>query len=365
MNRFSLIVTVALSFLSQPAAAVNLQATPANFVSVMYSAHGGDTVTVSGVFGRASLYDANYSSPVTVDATAATFTDTLAFGRVSNIAVIGGTYGSATGMTAWGRAVVVSSATNVSFTNPTVVGFYGGQGIMITDTTNATVTGATLSRLDAGIVFGNVVGGSITNNQSLGSTSDGIDVVNSSHIDVGFNRCVGSTPIINAHPDCVQLWSSPGYPRQDHIVIHDNYASGATQGFTEFASFGIGADYISMVNNRVDSLMSQAVACYSCANSIFTGNVITTMPNAPYEAHMSIIDGTNNIVSNNSIADYRDMPNAPSIYYDVTALRAGTVQTPTTYSGPNTVPEPAGWAMLVTGFGFVGCFQRRDRRVAA
>ena len=365
MKNISLMITASLLAVAGQADAASLKATAATLQSVIASAKGGDTVTLSGTFGRTTLSNKNFTSLVTIDATAASFTDTLVLSNVGNIAIDGGHYGSATAMTSWNRAVVVTGATNISFTNPTVVGYYGGQGIYIADATNATVTGAALSKLDAGVVFNGVTGGSISNSRSTAATSDGFDITNSSHVDIGNNSCTGGTPTIGAHPDCVQLWSSAGSARQDHIAIHNNYASGGTQGFTDFASFGIGADYISMTNNRVDGLFSQGVACYSCSNSTITGNTLTSLDGAQFQDSLNVVNGLNNIVSGNVIGKWNAKAAKPTVYYDRNLLVGGKVHAPALGSLAGAVPEPYTWAMMVAGFGLVGFSQRRQRYVAA
>ena len=339
--------------------AAQLTATSSTFQSVMATAVGGDSVKLSGNFGRTDLYNRNFSSLVAIDASDASFNDTFVMNNVSNVAFTGGSYGSKTARTAWGRAVVVYGGNNVSFTNPHVSGFYGDQGLFFGGTTNVRITGATLSKLDAGIVFGNVTGGSITNSNSIGSTSDGIDIANSSYIDVGYNTCTGGTPTAGAHPDCVQLWSSPGNARQSHISIHNNYASGDTQGFTNFASYGIGSDYISIMNNRVDGLMPQGIACYSCANSTITGNILNSLSGAEYQVLLRTPGGTNNTISGNTIGAFSDVTAKPTVFYVRQQLIDGLVHAPTFAMPPSIVPEPAVWAMMIAGFAMVGLGQRQ------
>ena len=335
-----------------------INATAATFQSAMAKAQSGDTIKLSGSFGLTRLTGKNYASTVTIDATAASFSDTLILTNVSDLTVLGGHFGSTTAIDSYDKAVAVYGGSSISFVNPAVTGFYAGQGISFQKTYGASVTGASLSNLQAGIVFAGVTGGQISNSTSIASVSDGFDIVDSSHIDVGNNRCSGSTPTIGAHPDCVQMFSSAGAAPLDHIAIHDNDATGFTQGFDNFGS-APGDSYISIINNRVDGLMPQGIACYYCVNSTIRGNTITTLDGAPYQVALNVLYGSSNNVAANVIGGLNRSAAKQLVYYTRQQLSGGVVVTGAAMTGA--VPEPAAWSMLIAGFGLIGFHQRARR----
>lgn len=355
----ALTVIAASSAQASSAQGTVFTATSATLQTVMTKATGGDTVKLVGSFGLTKLTNKNFTSLVTIDASAASFTDSLILTNISNINVVGGHFGSDSAMTSWGRAVAIVGGANVSFTNPYVTGYYAGAGIAFSGTSNATVTGANLSKLAAGVVFTNVTGGAISNSNSIASVGDGFDIADSSKIDIGNNRCTGSTPVVGAHPDCVQLMNSAGAVPLTQINIHNNYASGETQGFNNFAS-SPGDSYISIVNNRIDGLLPQGIACYYCVNSTITGNTLTTSDGAPYQVSLNVLYGSNNTVSGNSVGALNRSATRALITYTRDQLIGHAVVVAATPAG--WVPEPAAWTMLIAGFGMVGVGQRTRRR---
>lgn len=358
--RHSLILSATSLFLAGAANCAQYTANSTNFNTVMAKVVGGDTVQLTGQFsGVTRLTNTKFASLVTIDASAATFANSLLLTGVSNVNVVGGHFGSATALTSYNKAVAVTGGTNVSFTNPNVVGFYTGQGIAFTGTTNASVTGATLSKLQAGIVLGGVTNGSITNSRSVNSVSDGFDIVDSNHVSISNNTCSGTTPTVGAHPDCVQMFSSAKAAPLSHITIQNNYASGDTQGFDNFGSVA-GDSFISIVDNRVDGLFPQGIACYSCVDSTITGNTLTSLPGAPYLVNLNVLNGTNNTVSGNSIGALNRAAARPDVYFTRQQLvgNAAVVASATVAA----VPEPAAWSLMIAGFGLIGVSQRTRQR---
>lgn len=353
-------IAIAASLLAAGSARATLwQATASNLASVMASVKGGDTVKLTGGFGVTRLTNKNFSSLVTIDASAASFSNTLLLNNVSNLSILGGQFGSSTANTSYNKAVSVTGGSNISFVAPSVTGYYAGQGISFQGTSNVSVTNATLSKLHAGVVFSGVNNGTIKGNSSIAAVGDGFDLVDSSHIDVGFNRCTGSTPTVGAHPDCVQMFSSSRTAAPlSHISIHDNYAGGMTQGFDDFGS-NPGDSYISIVNNRIDGLMPRGIACDYCVNSTLTGNIVTSLNGAQYLVTLTAQNGVNNVVSANSIGTFNRAAALQTVFAtraqligknDVAAMAAGAV------------PEPSSWIMLVAGFGLIGISRRHQRQ---
>lgn len=59
-----------------------------------------------------------------------------------------------------------------------------------------------------------------------------------------------------------------------------------------------------MIGNIVNTSFPQGIACYECYSSIFTDNVLTTLPGSSYRTSMNIVGGGHNIISNNVVTAY-------------------------------------------------------------
>ena len=289
-------------------------ATSKTISDVFQQATGGDTIKLVGSFGETKLTSKSFASLVTIDASGAAFSDTLLLNNISNIEVDGGDFGSSTASTAYDAAIAVYGGTNIAFVGPSVTGFYEGRGIVITGTSNVAVTGATLTELQAGVVFYRVANGSISDSRSIAAVADGFDIVDSSQIDIGHNICVASTPTVGSHPDCVQLESSATGTPLTRINIHNNHASGFTQGFDNFGSAPGDSD-ISIIDNRIDGLMPQGIACNYCTDSTIVGNTITTLAGAPWQVTLNTLYGSDNAVYGNSVGALNKSASKPLAYY--------------------------------------------------
>lgn len=359
--RFKVITTAIFALFGVNAHATELTASTSNIQSVFAKANSGDTIRLLGSFGQTRLSDRSFNQTVKIGATAASFSDTMTFSNVSHITVLGGSYGSDVRLMASNKAIDVRGGDSISFINPTVTGFYTGTGLSILGTTNASVSGGTFSKLHAGVVLGNVRGGSVTNVRSLAAVGDGIDIVSSSNVVASNSSCSGSTPLVGAHPDCIQLWSAIGTAPQRNITLRDNYATGSTQGFTDFGSYGIASYNITMTNNRVDGYFPQGVACYRCEDSTFQGNVLSSMDGAVFKVNLNIVGGARNTIVGNVLGQF-DRGRARQIHFYTRAeLIAGGSTAPDLVGG---VPEPASWSLMITGFALIGTARRRSRAFA-
>lgn len=346
-----------ISLFAAPAFATVVTANSANIASIFGSASDGDVINLVGQFGMTRLVNRSFATGLTLDASAAKFSDTLLFKNVSGVRTLGGNFGSATALTTYNKGIVIYGGSNITFINPSVVGYYGGYGIAFSGTTNATVKGGTFTKLRAGVLFDTVTNGSIVQNNSVASVNDGFDVTDSTNILVEGNRCSGTTPLVGNHPDCVQMWNSDAAHPLDNIMVRNNTALGATQGFNNFGSKGV-STRISFIGNRVDGLFPQGVSCGTCSNSVISGNVLTTMNGAPWRVSMNLPNGTNNIVTNNSVGALNRAAARSIAYYTKEQLVGG--DTPTVVAA-SAVPEPSMWATMMTGIAFIGMTQRRQR----
>lgn len=380
-----------LLFIGCSAGATTVTATAATLKAAFANARSGDTITLSGTFAGATLRSMTFSKPLTIDARNAVFTNTLKIYDVTGLTILGGHFGSTT--TAFTGASVLGGS-RITFTAPVVVGDRTkSHGIDFSGTTKVVVDGGSFSGLRSAVALTQVTGGTISNNTSVASTSDGFDIAGSHNISITGNSCSGTAILPGAHPDCVQLWSLDGQPPQSDISVRNNTATGDTQGFTSFNAKDGGGLRIQMINNRVDISYTQGIACYECVDSVFSRNVVTTQAGARWQARMNIIGGSGNTITNNSIAAYvraamglapgdmdafkdaaslrefeavvfTDVPDGDALDPENAASVGAAARGVTDRTGA--VPEPATWALLAAGFGSVGtAFRKRRRAVVA
>ncbi len=326
-----------------------------NFTQSMNSVVGGDTVVMTGQFYVMTTRDLSFSSPVFIDATAAVFHRTWTIRNVDNLSVTGGKFLFQPEDPSYLKAIQVFSGNNISFDR----GTYKDRGklgaISFTDTLGVNISNSTFTNMKNSIVLSRVTGGTIYNNKTVGTTVDAIDIAASHDIVVNHNSCINAIPTLNAHPDCIQIFSVAGLPISSNIEISDNLAFGDTQGFTKFA-FGGPATNISIVRNLVETTFPQGIACYDCHDSTISDNLLVTLAAADHKVSVNVVGGANNVVSNNvldiSQPEFPYRPAAGTIWHN-----AGVIPWNVTTS----VPEPATWLSLTLGFAAMGGTMRRKR----
>lgn len=382
-----------------PAQAATLSATAANLVAVFASAKAGDTIKVTGTIGSTVLQNRSFTSTVTIDATNAVFSDTLTLKNLSKVTFVGGTFGSTTAAMRTGRAVGLYNSNNVIFSKPKFIGNSIGAavGLTVAGSTNIGISAGhfTGSKLGIGITSSSDV--RISSSRFIGMTSDGVNIADSHRVTATANLCTDTVPSAMAHPDCIQLWSIAGNAPQSDIMLSKNTVYGATQGLTSFNSADGGGIRISMIDNIITTSYPQGIACGECSDSVFTGNVLSTLPGAQWRTSMNIVGGTNNIIANNIInpkpaatakmmADFsaEDSYDPSEMFYealpdfvleDLAYLsELGFYDSPSLTmelgarsfeSAAAAVPEPGVWGQLIFGFALTGLAVRRRRRVPA
>lgn len=363
--------------LAAPAYAASYVATSATLKSVFAKAGAGDTIVLNGTFGQTFLMNRSFATPLRIDARNARFEGTLTMRRLSGVSVTGGQFGDGTGSWQNAGTIRVQDSSHIGFTNPTLAGngLGASRGLTFTRTTDYQVSDGSFSGFRLALGATSTTNGVFANNAITRSTSDGINIVDSHKVVARNNSCSGGVPSPGSHTDCIQLWSLAGNPVQSDIQLLYNSAYGPTQGFTSFNPANGGGLRISMIGNRVDTNKPQGIACYACVDSIFTDNVLTTLPGAPYQTRINIIGGRNNIIANNSIGGIPALPppppgpgpgltnNAP--FGSDAALFAfddGSAGYDAEIWGSLTsIPEPSTWLQLITGFGLIGSLVRRRR----
>ncbi|WP_292932234.1 hypothetical protein, partial [Novosphingobium sp. PASSN1] len=195
---------------ARPAEAATWTATSATISNIFKTVADGDTIVMTGSFGTVRMQNRVFATGVTIDATSADFSDSLVITKVDGLNIVGGRYGSTTVPTTQNRAIVVSDASNIRILNPIVTGAFAGTGIGFSRSINVSVSDGSFTRVKTGVFMDRVTNGSMMRNTLVAGVSDGFNVSNSRNVIVSNNSCSGTTPLVGYHPDCVQMWTSPG-----------------------------------------------------------------------------------------------------------------------------------------------------------
>ena len=391
-SRHAMILSLVLAVASPGRAAV-LTATPDSIATIFSSAKGGDIIKLKGSFGSFGLQNKTFATTVTIDATKAVFNDSVTIDSVSNLKIIGGTFGSLTQPTRTSRAISIYSSSNIALSKGFYVGNGTGVGVTMADSQNVTISAGNFQKLRAGIGVTSSSNVRISSSRFIGMTSDGIDIADSHFVTADSNRCFAGNPGPGVHPDCVQLWSILGNPVQSDILLTKNVVSGPTQGLTSFNPENGGGLRITMTDNIISTSYPQGIACYACVDSIFTGNVLSTLPGAQWRTTMNIVGGSNNTIANNSIAAYSNLqigagvpgaslqvgtpfdnagdPLPDYILHDLALASAPALSLDSRSDAHRSaftarrltrsiaaVPEPLVWTQLLIGFAFIGSATR-------
>jgi hypothetical protein len=346
--KHGVIVSLVFAFSStSPALAAKFTASSATLKAVFAAAGAGDTIALTGSFGKLGLSNRSFAKPLIIDARKATFTGTLDVDTVDGLMFVGGRFGTATSDWQNGGTIRVQDSGNITFKSLTMIGDGLGKarGITFHDSKNISLLNSSFTGFRGAGGVNNVTNGLFSGNRITKSTSDGFNFVDSHFITATGNICSGGIPSAGAHPDCIQLWSLVDRPVQSDIRIIKNKVYGYTQGFTSFDPERGGGLRIEISDNYINTSQPNGIACYACVDSIFTGNVLITAPGANYLTRINIIGGSNNVIANNSIGPGPGKKLAAGFASDALAA---------------SVPEPMVWAQMLLGFGLVGATLRRQ-----
>lgn len=350
-------------------------ATPTTFTAALAALQPGDTLQLEGVFTtRLSLRDRDFGG-VLVDGSRATLREGIQMRNVHNISFRELTLGSHDAGTANLFAAFVDRSTHVSFSGATVLGNgdASGTGMRIINSQFVTVRDSLFDRNVDGITLITSPDSLLTNNRFTNGGSDGIKVVDSQRIIVSHNSCTSFQTIAGVHPDCLQLWSTPGKPLQSDIYVLNNLLIGDQQGFNSFDPVQLSGTRFTFAGNYAATSYVHGLACLGCTESRFEDNVITSLPHSRWAANMLVTGDANNIFNNNLIFDLRGNTGALAdilparIFSAIVPSIAGLVgsqhddrswdvdeEVIAPQATANPVPEPGTWLMMGAGFALIG-----------
>ncbi len=368
---------------ASPTCATIYTATAATLSKTFAEAGAGDTIKLTGNFGQTTLANRSFASMLTIDASKARFTDSLVVRNIDYLTVQGGTFGNTRGSTAYLRAIAIFGGSNLLFNRVAFVGNDTGTGLGASGVAHIKVASSTFSHLKVGASLTSVSSSFLVGNSVTYSSSDGFEIADSRNVTASNNKCSLSTPSPGAHPDCIQMWSIAGHALQSDIIISGNTATGATQGFTSFDPANASGQRYQFLNNVVNTSYPQGIACYGCIDSIFTGNILTTLQGSLYQTTINIVGGHGNVISHNSVGAGGGKPANKGFYSavppgvaiagsDAAVLDEGfetsaedpipaAILADVVPRAGGAVPEPSVWATMVAGFGLAGSALRRGR----
>ncbi|WP_185965001.1 right-handed parallel beta-helix repeat-containing protein [Glacieibacterium frigidum] len=268
-------------------AAALVTATPATLNRDLAAARGGDVVRLApGKYSDLVVQNKRWSPAVTIDAREADVT-TVKIYSSDGIKLVGGVLRPLPSGPLWQPAVLVMKSQNIDFQDSIFAGTErSGRGLMVRESTNVSVSGATFQYLHTGVQFLDSTGGGVSQSRFKLMRSDGINIAASHKITVDRIECSDFAPVEPDHPDCVQLWSIKGKPPTSDIVIKDSKAIGAMQGFTGFNPNDGGYDRITVTGNLVRSSYPQGIALYKARDSLISGNEVDTLPGSKWRTRI-------------------------------------------------------------------------------
>ena len=270
-------------------ALVALAATPANFAQKLAVVRGGDTLVLApGNYVEVAFRKRDFSPPLTIEAGTARFR--FVAENSSGIRVVGGILGPALGddpENTWklgplGYAAKVTRSRDIGFNGTTFADAV--RGLVIHQSTDIKIDRGTLTRLK----------------------SDGINISSSQRVTVNRSTCTEFSPRKGDHPDCIQMWSRPGWAPTGNVTLTNNVSKGEMQGFTGFNHVrnGVddgGFDNIVIENNRITGTYPQGIALGMARNSRVVGNTTRTLPGARWRVNVNVRDCDKCVVERNDI----------------------------------------------------------------
>ena len=178
---------------------------------------------------------------------------------------------------------------------------------------NVTVTNARLA-----MIFSDSRGIVVRDSTFTGLRSDGLNIVSTSDVLVEKNvftnfkptKATGSkadgTWKDGDHPDAIQMWVNKPTDAMSDVTIRNNVVDGDTQGISTFGPTGRGHSRIHILNNRLRVKYPAGAVLVDCTDCSIRGNVVETIPGAPYRAHIWLNKSPTAIVCGNDVKAFPD-----------------------------------------------------------
>lgn len=341
--------------------------TQANVATVLASVQPGDTIRMEGEFiDRLFIRNRDFGG-VTFDASQAVLRNGMRLQRVHNMGVVGGTFYSP----GIGDAIRVEESSHISYAGLTIFGNGNrlGAGTRVTDSSFVTLRDSLYEGLRNGAIFARSSDSISVRNHFSNGGEDGMKVADSHRIILAHNICTGFTPLPGYHADCLQLWSMPDRSLQTDIYLLNNYAYGPQQSFVSFTPVPLSGTRLTFAGNYAATTTGHTITCNGCTDSVFLDNTLVILPTARWGAVLKVNQAnSSNLVANNRYFDLRGQFGATlpdHVLSDLVPSIAGQVGSRwddrSFGLSATAVPEPANWALLLTGFGLVGAAIRRRR----
>lgn len=259
-------------------ALATLTATPTSLPNAIANAQPGDTVRLTpGDYGTVTISNRQWPRAITIEAGTAQMA--LVIRRSSGINIRSGRFKAVPG--ALGYAAQVQMSSRISFNGSTFVD--SPRALVIDRSTDLVANRLTIT----------------------GMTIDGVDIASSQRIVITNSVCSGFNTG-KAHPDCIQMWSSPTAGVTTDVTLAGNRSIGNMQGFTAFNHVrnGVddgGFDRITIKDSVVQGLYPQGIALYDCRKCVATGNRTSRLPGARWKVSINVIRSPDARVADNQV----------------------------------------------------------------
>ncbi|MCJ2180074.1 right-handed parallel beta-helix repeat-containing protein [Novosphingobium album (ex Hu et al. 2023)] len=253
-------------------------ATPATLDTIIANARAGEKIVLAaGDYGKISIQGKKWLQPITLDMGMARAT--LEVTNSQGVRIVGGSFGRVN----TGYAIHVRNSRNIEFSAVHMTS--ATRGLVIAQSQDVKVTRAEIDNM----------------------TIDGINIGSSQRITVTDSTCRNFNTG-EAHPDCIQMWSSPKRGITQDVKLLRNRSDGEMQGFTAFNHIrnGIddgGFDRITISDNWIRAYRVNGVAVYDCRHCVITNNVAVMPDDAQNKVMVRVFRCTDCTVEGNVDAD--------------------------------------------------------------
>lgn len=291
MSRLALVALLALP--GTACRAEPTRVTPAGFDRALANARPGETLVLDrATFPRLTIVDRRFDRPITIDARAAT--------------VHGVTLRGSAGIS-WQGGTITTDASETF-------------AVAIDYSQNIEIRDVKASGARVGVSISRSRDVRVLNNDFDGLRSDGVNVAMTQSVRIEGNVCHNFRPIPPVydprgkliedgdHPDCIQGWSSPGYPPTADVTIIGNRGEGFMQGVF-FGNPGQGGyDRLVIRDNQFTLSAWNGVVVVEARDSVVRDNIVRTVPGAkalnyPFQPVTSWVkvDGVRNRLCGNKV----------------------------------------------------------------
>lgn len=257
-----------------------------NYYNALKAAPAGEVMVLKGDFPKP--INVPGLSNITIDASEATISS-IKLEKATNVALRGGVYRTNAATPAGQGAIHVVKSAGVAVVGVEV----DASQIMFRDSSDVSLTDATVTNAYVGVTGLNVDGMTVTNLTLWRMSGDGLNLWSVRNAKVAYVTCAGfklRDPL--HHPDCVQLANYASSPETQNVDIRFVMVSGETQGVAAFQTAGryrdVAFDQVWVMGRNYP----QGVALYDTDGARLTNATVVQVPGGRYGPWVNLMDAT-------------------------------------------------------------------------